>query len=799
MSDVDFPTYIPGPQERQKTHELVKNLQAMSEQKITRNKYMRRGKPAKRTDYVTPISGTVISSWKMNEWDYKKGLVPTMARGLFTRKDNNQYEIVIRGYNKFFNIGEMESTKWENIYRNTEGPYEVTIKENGCIIFISGLPKGEIIVTSKHSHGARTDVPVSHAQKGEQWLERHLENVGKTKEDLANYLYEHNLTAIAELCDDNFEEHVLPYPLDKSGLYLHGVNYNTIDLQTWSSNKVTAFAKYWGFITTKYYIKETAEEVKRFTDDVKEQRLLDGRPIEGFVVRCKREHQDFFFKIKYDEPYLMYREWRELTKAILANKKPRSTYTLSRYYADWVKEKLKTDPELFKDYSKGLGIIKVRDMFLEEWTSRGDSEKSPKEEIPKIPKEERRMFKKTLLVPVATIGCGKTAVSLILGKLFNFGHIQNDDMVGKKARYKFHEAIKSKFESHDVVIADRNNHLTELRKTLIEAVKTVYPNIQVVALYWNHSEHNLNEVFEATSKRVISRGKAHQSLTPENPSFEHIIWKFLKDFQPLDSNNGVDDQFDVVIDLDPLNDIQSTLDTIFNELSSILGIEIPDEHYVEKAINYALEYQPTVKKNVILQEKRKTANRKSSSKKSQKFAEDSSAARRKKPPLYYGIAVELDVKDYLKNLPELDNNTLFETLQRNQRIRREHHVTLIHATELRKSGSQEFQELWEEYRNMVDNDYKTYKVELYIDKIIYNSQLMALVVREIDPPEITSINKIPHITVGTVSDKVKAAEANRMLESALLGVNGKGKGQSDIQIIQLEKDLHVCGTIREFY
>ena len=40
---------------------------------------------------------------------------------------------------------------------STHGPYEVTLKENGCIIFISGLSTGDIVVCSKHSTGDRID------------------------------------------------------------------------------------------------------------------------------------------------------------------------------------------------------------------------------------------------------------------------------------------------------------------------------------------------------------------------------------------------------------------------------------------------------------------------------------------------------------------------------------------------------------------------------------------------------------------------------------------------------------------
>jgi hypothetical protein len=40
---------------------------------------------------------------------------------------------------------------------------------------------------------------VSHAQKGEEWLEKHLQKAGKTKADFAKTLFERNLTAVAEV------------------------------------------------------------------------------------------------------------------------------------------------------------------------------------------------------------------------------------------------------------------------------------------------------------------------------------------------------------------------------------------------------------------------------------------------------------------------------------------------------------------------------------------------------------------------------------------------------------------------
>lgn len=67
--------------------------------------------------------GLTVRSWKMNEFKYYDvpSPFPTLARGLFTREveveDENanvekgvKHRIVIRGYDKFFNIGEVPWT-----------------------------------------------------------------------------------------------------------------------------------------------------------------------------------------------------------------------------------------------------------------------------------------------------------------------------------------------------------------------------------------------------------------------------------------------------------------------------------------------------------------------------------------------------------------------------------------------------------------------------------------------------------------------------------------------------------------
>ena len=46
--------------------------------------------------------------------------------------------------------------------------------------------------------GERED-SLAHAVVGEQWLDRHLAKAGKSKQDLARFLYKYRLTAVAEV------------------------------------------------------------------------------------------------------------------------------------------------------------------------------------------------------------------------------------------------------------------------------------------------------------------------------------------------------------------------------------------------------------------------------------------------------------------------------------------------------------------------------------------------------------------------------------------------------------------------
>jgi tRNA ligase len=84
---------------------------------------------------------------------------------------------------------------------HTKPPYTLTLKSNGCIIFMAALTPSKLLVTSKHSLGSKSGEGESHASVGERWLRKQLADVGKTEEQLAKVLWDKKWTAVAEVSD----------------------------------------------------------------------------------------------------------------------------------------------------------------------------------------------------------------------------------------------------------------------------------------------------------------------------------------------------------------------------------------------------------------------------------------------------------------------------------------------------------------------------------------------------------------------------------------------------------------------
>lgn len=177
-------------------------------------------------------------------------------------------------------------------------------------------------------------------------------------------------------------------------------------------------------------VYDTLAEVKTFTDEVAKTGEWNGELLEGFVVRTRivdpkpgstsRDKQppyptgsSFFFKVKFDEPYMMYRDWREITKSLLFTKgsfddaklpKSKMKRKETQVYLKWVKNEIQTNRSAFEGYAQGKGILATREWFLK-WlgTEQGKADLSDVEKKDHVVGE----FGKTVIVPVAVPGCGE--------------------------------------------------------------------------------------------------------------------------------------------------------------------------------------------------------------------------------------------------------------------------------------------------------------------------------------------------------------------------------------------------------
>lgn len=810
------------PQDRQDVAEMLRGLQDHIGGKNSK-KGKDKGFSCKKATFAVEGTDIKVDSWRMQDWDYKKPHLPTYARGLFTAKDRKgQPEIVTRGYDKFFNYDEVRETEWRNVETNTRGPYELSVKENGCIIFISGLEDGTLLVCSKHSTGYRLDTDVSHAKAGEQWVDRQLAGIGKTRQDLALKLREMNATAVAELCDDEFEEHVLEYTPETAGLYLHGINLNLPDFVTYPHHLIDKFAEEWGFRKTIYVIEEDITKVKSFLDDIAQTGNYAGRDTEGFVIRCQKrggpgdEWQDWFFKYKFEEPYLMYRQWRECTKAIIAGKEPRykKHKKITEEYLLFARKQLHKNPQLGKEYNANHGIIKMRDDFLAERGLKGSDIIRQEAEGGEVSSDA--VTKDVVLVPVATIGCGKTTVALGLVKLFGWGHVQNDNITVKSGKPRaFAMACVNALAAESAMIADRNNHQRRERKQLIEDVSHIIPNARFVALHYVHERSNFDNIREKTRERVLTRGDNHQTIQAASKGDE-IIWimeGFMKRFEPVVQDQAPDDGFDLVIYLDPCASSRENLEHVINKLyeeyPKLFGeTEMPSSEDMDSAVDFALsDYTVDIKHDIKSRDNRNDRNRA----KQQPTGPSNGSAKAKEKKLEY-FAVQLPAPRVTAILEASFRDTSPETarmysiLKQIRRVQSEFHVTLIHRASANEDNTREY---WTklsdlhakasaptEGRDYAISEPKIGECKVRLERLVWNDRVMAFVVRLIpvdgSQEQWTSTNATAHVTVGTASANIKPFESNALLSRWLQ----EGCGENGIMELGITGQVELEGTVR---
>lgn len=267
------------------------------------------------------------------------------ARGLFF--DIETKKIILRSYDKFFNINERTNTKIHNLKNNLNFPVREFLKYNGFLGLV-GVYNDELIFASKSS------INKEHAI----WLkEIFMSKTTETqREAIKEFIKTTNTTFVFEVIDPENDPHIIKYK--EKDIILLDIVLNKPVFEKVPYESAEMLAKKFGL---KY--KELVNEFNNWSDfyenyleTIKPDYLYKDKEIEGFVIE---DSKGFMTKSKL----AFYKQWkllRGLTQRYVKYEHIKSTSNLTtpemNYFYGWLKQQQKKD-------IKDKNIISLRDMF----------------------------------------------------------------------------------------------------------------------------------------------------------------------------------------------------------------------------------------------------------------------------------------------------------------------------------------------------------------------------------------------------------------------------------------------------
>ncbi|UXE02819.1 RNA ligase [Staphylococcus phage Koomba-kaat_1] len=278
------------------------------------------------------------------------------SRGIYI--DEGRNTVLGRGYNKFFNINEVEETKLENMPDTIQFPLTGYKKENGFLGLMFYDPLEGIVYASKSKthlsrHGNKYAllfkelVEKTLTKRQIQILATFLEN---------HYIADDSFTLVFEVVDIEEDPHIIKY--QESGIFLLDIISNTLSMEKKDYDYLKYVADEVGLQLKEKELKFASWEefYKWYKDNNGSYNILH----EGYVFE---DLKGFMFKYKSD----YYKDWKYMRDIAYSLSQRRDVrpkqYILTRnpelrdfYY--WAK--MKDSDELDKD------IITLRDEFEKE-------------------------------------------------------------------------------------------------------------------------------------------------------------------------------------------------------------------------------------------------------------------------------------------------------------------------------------------------------------------------------------------------------------------------------------------------
>jgi predicted kinase len=267
------------------------------------------------------------------------------ARGLFLNTSTG--EIVIRSYNKFFNIDERPETKLDKLQTTLNFPVDAYIKENGYLGLVGyDSESDQLVIASKSSLTGDF----------KEWFQHIFFNTvsAEDRETLKFFLKENNCCFVFEVIDPENDPHMIEY--ENAHLVLLDVIYREVEFRKMPFTDLATIAMQFGlkYKLISKTIKDWADFYKWYNDN--EQGW--DETLEGYVIEDKN---GFMTKVKL--PF--YHFWKRMRtlkdevgkKGYIKNTSSLTTPLANEFYG-WARDKFKETPELLNS-----GIIALRKMF----------------------------------------------------------------------------------------------------------------------------------------------------------------------------------------------------------------------------------------------------------------------------------------------------------------------------------------------------------------------------------------------------------------------------------------------------
>lgn len=264
------------------------------------------------------------------------------ARGLFI--DTEKDKVVARGYEKFFNVNENNSTKLEHLLTKFKDKKITCYKKENGFLGIMSYVNGELFIASKSTNqGTYAD-----------YFRKIYENSDIEKEKLIEYLKNNNVSLTFEVIDIENDPHIIEY--DKSQIILLDIIHNDYEFKREPYKNVVKLAEEINCKCKSIYIEfDNVRDFHRWYLENTDEDDLSKNDIEGVVIECG----DIMTKLKFPY-YNFWKSMRRVKEQVLHRHtiKLSSLYNAtSNYFYGWLKEQ---DEETLTD-----DIITLRKMFYE--------------------------------------------------------------------------------------------------------------------------------------------------------------------------------------------------------------------------------------------------------------------------------------------------------------------------------------------------------------------------------------------------------------------------------------------------